>query len=188
MMMIHCNNNKNQKERKVPSIMHHHHQNFKFTIKYSRNCDGGMQEMATAAQCVREIFPESEISIQRTTTVPIWVTITATNTDDNKEIVVWSGKQQLLFEKYANKRTKTMARIKTNLRKLVSKPTSSSTSIETSSSSLPSSSAVITCRREASSEQSPADVVDSDIENVTNHNVSPSPAATTASRRTSISV
>lgn len=36
-----------------------------FTVTYSRLCDGGMQEMSTTVACVREIFPDATIRINR---------------------------------------------------------------------------------------------------------------------------
>jgi hypothetical protein len=37
----------------------------KFTVTYSRLCDGGTQEMSTAVECVREIFPDASIQTTR---------------------------------------------------------------------------------------------------------------------------
>ena len=84
----------------------------------SRNCDGGYQEMSTAVECVRTVFPDCEIETQRNDSYPIRVIISARVGNDNnkaKELEVWSGRQQDLFSKYATKRRQTMETIKANL-------------------------------------------------------------------------
>jgi len=81
--------------------------------KKSRNWDGGYQEFSTAAECVREIFPDSVIEAKRTDNYPIRVIITANVKGKNWEI--WSGRQQDLFQKYASKRKQAMANIQANL-------------------------------------------------------------------------
>ncbi|CAB9529341.1 expressed unknown protein [Seminavis robusta] len=89
--------------------------NARFTVTYSRNCDGGVQEMAAAAKCIRDVFPNSQIVSERTNSFPIKVIISVQDERDGDKKIVWSGKQQNLFEKYQSKRTKCMQRIKSKL-------------------------------------------------------------------------
>ena len=91
----------------------------------SRNCDGGLQELSTAAKCIRDVFPDCEIISERTNAYPLKVIIEVESDEEEGKKIVWSGKQQNLFEKYQNKRTKCMQRIKsklTGLRELKSQP------------------------------------------------------------------
>lgn len=87
----------------------------RFTVTYSRNCDGGFQELSTAAKCIRDVFPDCEIISERTNNYPIKVTIEVESDEEEGKKLVWSGKQENLFEKYQNKRAKSMKRIKNKL-------------------------------------------------------------------------
>ena len=82
-------------------------------LRQCRNWDGGLQEFETAKSCVEAVFPGAEIISNRVDQYPIKVTVTA-NVEGSKQ-VVWSGRQQDLFRKYASKRNKAMNEIKTNL-------------------------------------------------------------------------
>lgn len=85
----------------------------------SRNWDGGMQEFNTAASCVRDIFPDSELIVNMTDNYPIRIIVSA-ELDGKKKMDIWSGRQQELFGKNRSKRTKAIAEIKSNLQKLKS--------------------------------------------------------------------
>ncbi len=82
-------------------------------LRQCRNWDGGLQEFETAKSCVEAVFPGAEIISNRVDQYPIKVTVTANV--EGSEQVVWSGRQQDLFRKYASKRNKAMNEIKTNL-------------------------------------------------------------------------
>lgn len=105
----------------------------KFTVTYSRLCDGGAQEMSTAVSCLREIFPNAIIrTIRRTpdedvklrTAMPDVVISNSINNNPNKntntvnETVLWSSKQKNLYEKYPKKRKKSMKDIRKSLKAL----------------------------------------------------------------------
>jgi len=67
----------------------------KFTVTYSRLCDGGTQEMSTAVACVREIFPDASITTTRRQPVedagirhPSVVISVSSDGDSNGESVV----------------------------------------------------------------------------------------------------
>jgi hypothetical protein len=79
----------------------------------SRNWDGGQQEMNTAGECVRSIFPDAAIQNNRTENYPIRVIITADV--GGKPVEIWSGRQQDLFRKYAAKRSKALEQMKKSL-------------------------------------------------------------------------
>jgi lambda repressor-like predicted transcriptional regulator len=70
--------------------------------------------MIAAAECVREIFPQSSIKTVRTDSYPNRVTIT-TDAFGLKAHEVWSGKQSNLFQKFKKRRRKVMDMIKSNL-------------------------------------------------------------------------
>ena len=70
--------------------------------------------MATASECVREIFPGSSILPNRTAIDPANVKIVAEI--NGEEVEVWSGSQISLFSKYQRRRAKSMAKIKEKLR------------------------------------------------------------------------
>jgi hypothetical protein len=69
--------------------------------------------MSTAAECVRDIFPDATIQNNRTENYPIRVIVTADV--DGKSIEIWSGRQQDLFRKYASKRSKCVEQMKKSL-------------------------------------------------------------------------
>lgn len=104
----------------------------KFTVTYSRLCDGGAQEMTTAVCTIREVFPDASISTYRRTseedvalgTPNPEVVIT---TDENKT-VVWSSKQKNLYQKYPKKRKKSMSQIRKACEALASGNASASSS------------------------------------------------------------
>ena len=85
-----------------------------FTVTYSFNWDGGDQELQTAMQAVKDVFPDAEVTPHGVNKYPIKVIITANSSDGNKT-KVWSGRQQDLFRKNASKRTQTIEEIKKNL-------------------------------------------------------------------------
>jgi len=86
----------------------------KFTVTYCRNCDGGLQEMSTMIECLRTVFPLALIETIREDRCQLEVKIVARNSIV-KEIPIWKGKQQHLFEKYRVRRRKTMKAIIKNL-------------------------------------------------------------------------
>lgn len=88
---------------------------FSFSQQQSRNCDGGVQELSAAAKCIRDVFPDCEIVPERTNAYPLKVVIAVESPGEGEKVIVWSGKQQNLFEKYQNKRSKCMQRIKSKL-------------------------------------------------------------------------
>ena len=71
--------------------------------------------MSTAAKCIRDVFPDCVIIPERTNAYPLKVVISVENGANGDKQIVWSGKQQNLFEKYQNKRNKSMQRIKSKL-------------------------------------------------------------------------
>jgi hypothetical protein len=91
------------------------HLNLFFVSIQSRNCDGGLQELSTAAKCIRDVFPDSVIIPERNNAYPLKVVISVESEANGDKKIVWSGKQQNLFEKYQNKRAKSMHRIKSRL-------------------------------------------------------------------------
>ena len=90
------------------------------TFLQSRNWDGGYQELSTATQCVRDVFPDSKITPNVVDNYPIRVIVTATN-GGGKEIEIWSGRQQDLFRKNASRRLQAIETIKTQLKEYQSK-------------------------------------------------------------------
>lgn len=109
----------------------------KFTVTYSRLCDGGAQEMSTAVTCVRDIFPDSSIATHRRTSeedVRLGTANPEVIISSNGEIL-WSSKQKNLYQKYPKKRKKSIKEIKKVLEALKSKTSSVvSAAIATSSS------------------------------------------------------
>eukprot|EP00540_Astrosyne_radiata_P022051 CAMPEP_0116848304 /NCGR_PEP_ID=MMETSP0418-20121206/14920_1 /TAXON_ID=1158023 /ORGANISM="Astrosyne radiata, Strain 13vi08-1A" /LENGTH=131 /DNA_ID=CAMNT_0004479855 /DNA_START=52 /DNA_END=447 /DNA_ORIENTATION=- len=86
----------------------------RFTITYCHNCDGGLQEMTAAAECVRQIFPKATILGKRKRSFPILVSVTA-HVAPGVDVEIWSGDQRTLFEKYQSKRDESMRIIRENL-------------------------------------------------------------------------
>jgi len=94
----------------------------------SRNWDGGYQEYSTAEQCVRKVFPGSNIVANCVDKYPIKVIVTAELDDEQqkaeqtasgkKNIVVWSGSQRNLFRKYSTQRRQSIEEITKNLQQL----------------------------------------------------------------------
>lgn len=74
--------------------------------------------MSTATQCVREVFPGSEIVPNRTDAYPIRVVVTAETGGNKGGVEIWSGRQQNLFGKNRSKREQSMAEIKSKLNEL----------------------------------------------------------------------
>mmetsp|Transcript_34266 Transcript_34266/g.52616 ORF Transcript_34266/g.52616 Transcript_34266/m.52616 type:complete len:84 (-) Transcript_34266:282-533(-) len=75
-----------------------------------------MQELNTASECIRDVFPGAEIVADRTDNYPIRVVVKAQM--GAQSVPVWSGRQQSLFRKYAKERKKAISAIKTNLEDL----------------------------------------------------------------------
>jgi len=71
--------------------------------------------MCAAAKCIRDVFPNCEIIPNRTNAYPLRVIITVEVPEGDAAVLVWSGKQQNLFEKCQNTRRKCMHRIKSKL-------------------------------------------------------------------------
>lgn len=80
------------------------------------NWDGGDQELQTASSCIRDVFPNSTIKVNGSSSYPIKVSIVAEVGKQKMEI--WSGSQKDLFRKYAAKRTKSIQTIQMALRDL----------------------------------------------------------------------
>ena len=70
--------------------------------------------MQTAISCIKEVFPDSEITPIGTKNYPIVVTITAEQCGQKKDL--WSGSQKDLFRKYGAKRERSMEQIKQHLK------------------------------------------------------------------------
>lgn len=104
----------------------------KFTVTYSRLCDGGAQEMSTAVCAVREVFPEASVSTHRRTSqedvalgtphpevVIVEHTATASaNANSRASRLVWSSKQKNLYQKYPKKRKRSIKEIRRALEAL----------------------------------------------------------------------
>ena len=88
-------------------------------LKKCANWDGGQQELNSATQAVRAVFPKAPIENNCVNKYPIRVRITA-KVGDGKETQVWEGSQKDLFRKYATKREQAMAQIQMNAKKLQS--------------------------------------------------------------------
>ncbi len=67
-------------------------------------------------QCVKDIFPDAEITVFSVNKYPIKVTIEAKI--GASKFKIWTGKQQDLFRKYAAKRSATIETIKQSLSEL----------------------------------------------------------------------
>merc|ERR1719215_2601556 len=70
--------------------------------------------MNTMIECLRTVFPLASIETIREDRFPLEVKIVAIN-PIVKEIIIWKGKQQHLFQKYRVRRRKTMKAIIKNL-------------------------------------------------------------------------
>ncbi|EEC49288.1 predicted protein [Phaeodactylum tricornutum CCAP 1055/1] len=70
---------------------------------------------STAENCVKEIFPGSQIVANRTDRYPIRVIVSVEA--DGKSVEIWSGSQRDLFQKYRANREKSVQAIKNNLTK-----------------------------------------------------------------------
>ena len=81
-----------------------------------RNWDGGYQEFSTARDAVLAVFPQATIIENRVDEYPIKVEIKAQV--KSGLINVWSGRQQNLFRKYADKRQSSISEIQANLEDL----------------------------------------------------------------------
>jgi hypothetical protein len=66
---------------------------------------------------VRDVFPEANITKNRTDNYPIEVIITAQKLDGNT-VKIWSGRQQSLFKKNRSKRDEAVKVITANLNDL----------------------------------------------------------------------
>lgn len=94
----------------------------KFTVTYSRLCDGGAQEMSTAVCAIRNVFEDASISTYRRTsqedvalgTPNPEVVITDDNHpgDTDTSRVLWSSKQRNLYQKYPKKRKRSIKEIR----------------------------------------------------------------------------
>lgn len=105
----------------------------KFTVTYSRGCDGGAQEMSTAVAAVRDIFPDATIRTNRrnqeddigvlspsvvisaTTTILGGSGINLPNNSSKEDDVLWSSKQRNLYQKYPKKRRRSIKDIRKKL-------------------------------------------------------------------------
>jgi hypothetical protein len=118
----------------------------KFTVTYSRLCDGGTQEMSTAVAAVRDIFPDATIRTNRRNqeedigisnpSVVISATTTilggsgigedlhnnnsssSSNNHSQEDDVLWSSKQRNLYQKYPKKRRRSIKDIRKKLETL----------------------------------------------------------------------
>jgi len=113
----------------------------KFTVTYSRLCDGGAQEMSTAVAVVRDIFPDATIRTSRRNqeedigipnpSVVISATTTIlggsgigedlhnnSNNHSQEDDVLWSSKQRNLYQKYPKKRKRSIKDIRKKLETL----------------------------------------------------------------------
>jgi hypothetical protein len=69
-------------------------------------------------QCVKDIFPDSNIEPHVTDNYPIRVIVTAQLLANGTTVEIWSGPQQSLFRKNGVKRDQSIATIKSSLTKL----------------------------------------------------------------------
>eukprot|EP00554_Chaetoceros_debilis_P007193 CAMPEP_0194074226 /NCGR_PEP_ID=MMETSP0149-20130528/1404_1 /TAXON_ID=122233 /ORGANISM="Chaetoceros debilis, Strain MM31A-1" /LENGTH=73 /DNA_ID=CAMNT_0038754363 /DNA_START=147 /DNA_END=368 /DNA_ORIENTATION=+ len=67
-------------------------------------------------QCVRDIFPDAEVSANCVDKYPVKVIVEAKI--GGSKVKIWTGKQQDLFRKYGAKRSATIELIKQNLSEL----------------------------------------------------------------------
>ena len=87
--------------------------------------------MSTAVECIRSVFPNSQIETVRNENYPIRVIISAgsmskkpkgeeetisNSQQQQRRPIIWSGKQHNLFLKYKSKRKKTIKSIVANLK------------------------------------------------------------------------
>ena len=94
--------------------------------------------MATAAMCVRDIYPDSKIETIRVDGGPLQLSISvvfftiSSSPENDNGVIMWTSKQQDLFEKYPKRRRRAMASIRRALTSLKHKiePTASSMSAE----------------------------------------------------------
>jgi len=107
----------------------------KFTVTYSRLCDGGTQEMSAAVACVRDIFPDAAIQTTRRqpredlgVSNPSVVISTSSVTYGRRRSsassstistiasdVLWEAKQKNLYEKYPKKRRRSVKDMRKSL-------------------------------------------------------------------------
>lgn len=95
----------------------------KFTVTYSRLCDGGTQEMSTAVGCLREIFPDATIRTNRRgphedigVSNPSVVISGNSHRSNHADETLWSSNQRNLYQKYPKKRRRSMKEIKRTLK------------------------------------------------------------------------
>jgi len=95
----------------------------KFTVTYSRLCDGGTQEMSTAVGCVREIFPDATIRTNRRgphedigVSNPSVIISGNSHRSNHADETLWSSNQRNLYQKYPKKRRRSMKEIKRALK------------------------------------------------------------------------
>lgn len=95
----------------------------KFTVTYSRLCDGGTQEMSTAVGCVREIFPDATIRTNRRgphedigVSNPSVVISGNSHISNHNEKTLWSSNQRNLYQKCPKKRRRSVKEIKRALK------------------------------------------------------------------------
>ena len=87
------------------------------TPKQSRNWDGGGQERDTAISCIHSIFgTDAAITPNCVDVYPVKVIVTAHI--GSTSVVVWQGRQQDLFSKYADRRAQAMEEMKSSLMEL----------------------------------------------------------------------
>jgi hypothetical protein len=76
--------------------------------------------LSTATQCVRQVFPGSEIVENVTKAYPIRVRVTA-EMGEKKATEIWSGRQQSLFAKNGKQREQSIAEMVKKLNELKGK-------------------------------------------------------------------
>lgn len=78
-----------------------------FTVEYCHNCDGGGQEYSTAESAILAVYPSVKIIANRKDEYPIIVTIR-----DGNDNVIWTDRQQHLFRRNPDLRSKSIETIK----------------------------------------------------------------------------
>jgi hypothetical protein len=91
------------------------HQQTPSSSQQCHNCDGGLQEYMTTAKACRKMFPGATIVGLRKRAYPIEVTVTAKV--GHKEVEIWHGQQENLFQKYSHRRANALYEIRENLTK-----------------------------------------------------------------------
>ena len=78
-----------------------------FTITYSKNDDGDIQEFKAAESCVQSIFPDSIVVPKEVQRIPFRVIVVG-ELEDGTHYRIWQGRQQNLTRSHGNVPTRTL--------------------------------------------------------------------------------